>query len=269
MRALGFTWLDVIALTWFFAWWIGYALFALWRSKHEPSLRSVMMQYRRDWWVRILERELRMIDTSIIANLSNSATFFASTTLLILGGLLALLGTTDKVSAIMQGLPFKQHTSDSGWELKILLLVAIFVYAFFKFTWSLRQHNVISVLIGAAPKVPQQAEDEADYIERGARVSSLASEHFNYGLRAYYFAMGALAWMINGWMFMGTTAWVVLVLYWREFRSATVTDLLRTPAELKRRPANIAEPGVQQDEIALYTREPVPADKQPAEPRVG
>ena len=37
-----------------------------------------------------------------------------------------------------------------------MLLVGIFVYAFFKFTWSLRQHTMSSVLVGAAPKVPRR-----------------------------------------------------------------------------------------------------------------
>ncbi|MEO8631261.1 MAG: DUF599 domain-containing protein [Betaproteobacteria bacterium] len=229
MRDLGFTWLDVAALAWFFTWWIGYARFANWYATRQPSLQTMMLKYRRDWWVRVMERELRMIDTSIIANLSNSATFFASTTLFILGGLLALLGTTEKVSAVMQGMPFNKHTPDAGWEIKIMLLVGIFVYAFFKFTWSLRQHNIASVLIGAAPKVPRNAEDESSYIDQGAMVSHLAAEHFNFGLRAYYLALGALAWMINGWLFMGTTAWVVLILYWREFRSQALHDLQRPP----------------------------------------
>jgi uncharacterized membrane protein len=184
-----------------------------------------MAQYRRQWWVRLIERELRMIDTSIIANLSNSSTFFASTALLILGGLLALLGTTEKLVAVVRGLPFNRETSETLWELKILLLVAIFVYAFFKFTWSLRQFNMASVLVGAAPTVPRDAEDERDFIERAYRVSHLAAEHFNYGLRAYYFALAALTWFLNGWLFMATTAWVVMVLYWREFRSPTVQFL--------------------------------------------
>jgi uncharacterized membrane protein len=226
-RSLGFTALDFVALGWFFVWWIGYARFAEWRARREPSLLSMMLKYRRDWWVRILERELRMIDTSIITNLSNSATFFASTTLLILGGLLALLGTTEQVSAVVRGLPFSKGVSETGWELKILLLVAIFVYAFFKFTWSVRQFNVVSVLVGAAPKVPRHAEDEAAYIDQGARVSHLAAEHFNYGLRAYYFALGAMAWFVNGWLFMGATAWVVFILYWREFRSEALQAIKR------------------------------------------
>ena len=225
LRNLDFTWIDIVAVAWFFVWWIGYARFALWHSLSVPSLQSAMAQYRRDWWVRVLERELRMIDTSIVANLSNSSTFFASTTLLILGGLLALLGTTEKVSTVIQGLPFNRHMSEGGWEVKIMLLVGIFVYAFFKFTWSLRQFNMVSVMIGAAPRVPREAEDEASYIHRGARMSHLAGEHFNYGLRAYYFSMAALAWLLNAWFFMGMTTWVVLILYWREFCSETLFAL--------------------------------------------
>ena len=228
MRALGLTWLDLAALVWFFAWWVGYSRFAEWHGRRAPSLLSAMAQYRRDWWVRMIERELRMIDTAIIANLTNSSTFFASTTLLILGGLLALLGTTDKVSAVVHELPFNRQTSELVWDLKILLLVAIFVYAFFKFTWSMRQFNMASVLVGAAPKVPREAEDEAGFIDRAWRVSHLAAEHFNYGLRAYYFALAAMTWFLNGWMFMSATTWVVFVLYWREFRLPALESIKRS-----------------------------------------
>ena len=227
MRSLGFTWLDVVALFWFFAWWTGYARFAVWYGERVPSLLSAMAHYRRDWWTRMIQRELRVIDTSIITNLANSSTFFASTTLLILGGLFALLGTTERISAVVGGLPFNRQAPEMVWELKILLLVGIFGYAFFKFTWSLRQFNMAGVLVGAAPPVPARAEDEAEFIERAWRVSHYAAEHFNYGLRAYYFALAALAWLINGWLFMGATAWVVFVLYWREFRSRALASISR------------------------------------------
>ena len=226
-RGLHIELLDVASVLWFFALWIGYAQFALRRANTRPSLMSVMGEYRRDWWTRIIERELRMIDTSIVANLTNSATFFASTTLLIMGGLLALLGTTEKVVAVVQGLPFNARSTSELWEIKILLLLGIFMYAFFKFTWSLRQHNFTSVLIGAAPKVPERPELEQAYIDRAAHLATSASESFNNGLRSYYFALAALAWFINGWFLMAVTTWVVLVLYLREFQSDTLRTLVR------------------------------------------
>jgi len=224
-RGLRIEVVDVVSLLWFFVWWIGYARFSEQRSHKVPSLLSTMGQYRRDWWIRILERELRIVDTSIMANLANSATFFASTTLLILGGLLALLGTTEKVVAVVQDLPFSARSSEQMWDIKILLLVGIFVYAFFKFTWALRQFNFASILVGAAPPVKAQSEPDDHYIHRGARLSHSASEAFNNGLRAYYFGLAALAWFLNAWFFMAATTWVVFVLYWREFRSSTLTLL--------------------------------------------
>jgi uncharacterized membrane protein len=226
-RGLHIDLMDVAGVLWFFALWIGYAQFAVWRSRRQPSLMSTMDGYRRDWWTRIIERELRMIDTSIVANLANSATFFASTTLLILGGLLALLGTTEKVVAVVQGLPFNARSTSELWEVKILLLIGIFTYAFFKFTWALRQFNFTGMLIGAAPKMPENAWLEKDYIQRAAHLSTLAAESFNNGLRSYYFALAALAWFLNGWFLMAVTTWVVFVLYWREFRSDTLRTLTR------------------------------------------
>ncbi len=225
LRSLEFTQIDVVAVVWFFALWIGYARFAIWKSAFAPSLLGVMAEYRRRWWRRIMERELRMIDTSIIANLSNTATFFASTTLFILGGLLALMGTTDKVVEVIAELPLKRWASGPLWEVRILLLVGIFVYAFFKFTWSLRLFNSASILVGAAPPVPDDPEDERGFIDRSAALCTAAAESFNYGLRAYYFGLAALAWFLNAWLFMSVTAWVVIVLHRREFHSGTLEML--------------------------------------------
>jgi uncharacterized membrane protein len=185
-----------------------------------------MREYRRQWWRRLLTRELRVIDTSILTVLTNTATFFASTTLLILGGLLALVGTTETVERVVEDLPFKTRgISETLWELKLLLLVAIFIYAFFKFTWSLRQFNTASVLVGVAPPVTDQPDRESHFIQRGATATHLAAESFNDGIRAYYFAMAAMAWLISPYLLMASTAVVCLVLYRREFHSPMLRAL--------------------------------------------
>jgi uncharacterized membrane protein len=115
------------------------------------------------------------------------------------------------------------------WELKILMLLAIFVFAFFKFAWALRQFNHTLVAIGAAPP-----SDEGDagtrkvYAERVGRVVSLAFHSFNRGLRTYYFGLATLTWFIHPLLFMIATLWVVLVIYRREFRSKTLRALTGT-----------------------------------------
>jgi len=98
--------------------------------------------------------------------------------------------------------------------LKLIVLCIIFVYAFFKFTWALRQFNYCSTLIGAAPKGPDN-----DFARRVAKVATHASKDFNQGLRAYYFSLAALGWFVSPWLFMAATTTVAIVLYRREYRS--------------------------------------------------
>jgi uncharacterized membrane protein len=218
---------DWIAVAWFLAWWVGYVWFAERLGRSRPSLVGRMGVYRRAWMARIADREQRIADVSILANLSNGSTFFASTTLLILGGLAALLGTTEKVASVVAELPFNRAGPEQLWDIKILLLVAIFTFALFKFTWSLRLYHFCSVMVGSAPEPDAPAAEHESFVRRTGDLATLAAESFNNGLRAYYFALAALAWFLNPWVFMAGSSWVVLVLYHREFRSAALQALAR------------------------------------------
>ena len=113
----------------------------------------------------------------------------------------------------------------SVWELKILLLVIIFVFAFFKLSWSIRQFGLASVLVGATRKTPADSEEYAPHIDRIAALASFASGNFNNGLRAYYFGVAALSWFLHPVLMMIMTVSVVYVLYQREFRSKTLQIL--------------------------------------------
>jgi uncharacterized membrane protein len=108
-----------------------------------------------------------------------------------------------------------------------MLLVFIFTYAFFKFSWGMRQLGQASTLVGAAPPKPKDnPEQHAPWINRIARITSYAGTNFNNGLRAYYFGLAALAWFLHPWLMIGTTAWVIYVLYNREFKSKTLKAML-------------------------------------------
>lgn len=221
---------DIASLAWFVAVWIGYTWYADRSSRRSHSLRAVMYVHRHEWMQRMVERDNRIVDANIVGNLLQSVSFFASTTLLIMVGLMTLLGSTDKAILLIRVLPFTAKMTLVQWELKLLVLIVIFVYAFFKFTWALRQFNYCSVLIGAAPDPAIQVADEI-YVRRAAQVSTLASKDFNQGLRAYYFSLAALGWFINPWFFIGATTLVAGVLYWREYHSTTLKMLGSVDAE--------------------------------------
>jgi uncharacterized membrane protein len=53
-----------------------------------------------------------------------------------------------------------------------------------------------------------------------------AAETFNDGLRGYYFAFAVIAWFFSPFVFAMATAFVLVILYSREYRS-DVLEILR------------------------------------------
>jgi uncharacterized membrane protein len=214
---------EWLALVWFFFCWIGYARFAKRRSTVQPSLLAEGNRERRLWMMQSTRRDVRVIDAIVVQNLSTSPSFFASTTLLIVGGLLALLGSSEQANALVAELPFAVRTSRLVLDLKLLLLTGVFVYAFFRFTWSLRQYSLGVLLLAAAPDYKEFEQlgeaDRARFADRAGGVMGLAAESHNDGLRAYYFAFAAAAWLLSPIAFAIGSAGVVWVLFMREFHS--------------------------------------------------
>jgi uncharacterized membrane protein len=227
LQEISATWLDAVALALFAGGWIGYAIFAERHGRKVPSLHNTMDGFRREWMLRMIERDNRMTDVNIMRTLARSSQFFASTTMLVLGALIALTGYVQQALDVVSGLPFTMKASARLLEVKIMLLVFIFTYAFFKFSWGMRQLGQASTLVGAAPPKPKDnPEQHAPWINRIARITSYAGTNFNNGLRAYYFGLAALAWFLHPWLMIGTTAWVIYVLYNREFKSKTLKAML-------------------------------------------
>lgn len=218
---------DIIALIWFALCWFGFSWFAEWHAVRVPSLVSARRALIRAWIENIFHREVRILDSTLLGNLLQGSTFFASTSIVILGGLLALLGTSEKAISIVAELPFTARATERIWEIKILVLISIFVYGFFKFTWSLRQYNLVSILVGSMPEEDKAPANYEQYLKNTADIASFAGENYNMGLRSYYFGFAVLTWLLNPWLMMIVTLFVVGVLYQREFRSRTLTALLQ------------------------------------------
>jgi uncharacterized membrane protein len=215
-------WADWLVLVFFGVVWIGYAQFASRWSLQRPSILAATNRFRLRWIKVSLSRDPRVLDGIITQTLSNTPAFFSSTTIIIMGGLLALLGTTDKAAELVREIPFSQATPILVFEFKILVLIAIFVYAFFRFSWSMRQYTFVALMIGALPPpefFATHTDKEDDYAERVSAMTGLAAETFNDGLRAYYFSFAVMGWFFSPMAFVLTTLLIVAILYNREFRS--------------------------------------------------
>lgn len=215
-----FSVLDLTALALFVGAWVVYAIMLEWTPHGRNGLNARMDGYRDEWMLRMLEREMRMVDGQIMASLQNGTAFFASTSLLAIGGALTLLRSPDELLTVVATLPLGMPSSRVLWETKTVGLVVIFIYAFFKFAWCYRLYNYVAIMIGAMPPfTDKDSETAKTHAMRTGKLCESAGRHFNRGQRAFFFALGYLGWFVSAWLFMATTVAVVAVMWQRQFAS--------------------------------------------------
>ena len=211
---------DLAALAWFLGAWTVYSIVIELSPKGKQSLNALMNIYRDEWMERLLARDVRIVDSQVTAALQNGTAFFASTSLIAVGGALSLLRSSGEIMPVVSLLPFGGTSSPLMWELKMMGLIVIFVYAFFKFAWSYRLFNYFAIMVGAAPEPDEKDTPEAQaFAHRAARLCADAGRHFNRGQRAFFFALGYLGWFLGAVPFAVTTAGVVIVMWRRQFAS--------------------------------------------------
>jgi len=212
--------------------WLGYTIYADRGTARGRSVSAAMGRFRRRWMLEMLDRDVRMVDANIVGNILTGVAFFASSSILIVGGLAAALGALDEASAVLDELSAGAPPPRAVWEIKLLLLLAIFVYAFFKFAWAFRLYNYTSILVGAAPAKPVAPEVAKVFAKEASEVGLLAANHFNRGLRSFFFALAAMGWFVHPIAMIAASLWVVYVVHRREFRSKSLMALRATEAGL-------------------------------------
>jgi len=224
-----FTILDLVALVGFVGAWGGYSILVDWTPHGRLGLNSRMNGYREMWMRRMLARDNRMVDMQIMAPLQNGTAFFASTSLIAIGGALTLLRSSDDMIALATTLPLGVSASRLQWEAKTVGLAVILIYAFFKFAWAYRLYNYVAIMLGATPSAVESAEAQT-HVTRTAHLFSTAGRHFNHGQRAFFFALGYLGWYAGPIVFLATTAAVVVVIWRRQFASDSLRAVAGDPA---------------------------------------
>ena len=222
-----FTDLDLISIAWFLFCSVGYSLASSFGPLSRNNMMTAMQDRRKDWMRAMAVRENRMVDVQIIANLARGNTFFASTSVIVIGGLAALLSAGQDALAIVAEIPFAQPSTLIAWHTKTILLIGLFVFAFFKFTRAFRLSHYTSILIGATP--PYTGDNETacnEFAQRIAVVAGQAGYHGVVGLRVYYFAMALLSWFIHPVLFIAATTVVTIVIFRREHRAQALKAVL-------------------------------------------
>lgn len=223
----GLTIADIIALAWFFLLTGGYSYATQLGPLAKSGLVAAINSQRVTWMANMAVRENRMVDVQVLANLSRGNAFFASTSVFVTGAFAALFGSVEELQMLAAKFPFLRQTTVFMWQLKVLFLMGIFIFAFFKYAWAYRLSHYTGILIGSTPILTTRNKKECiKHGARAARLASLVGHHANSGLRAYYFGIATLGWFIHPAVFMLTMLWVVGVMYRREFRSNALSTIV-------------------------------------------
>jgi uncharacterized membrane protein len=227
------TYADWAALALFLILWLGY----------EPILRHVGKQSGaiatdltvvRGAWMRAMatRRDTRLLDSQLLGHVINSASFFTSSNLILIaavagalfGGRASLNGV-HAIGVAATSLPLLQA--------KLALVVAALARGFQSFIWSIRQLNYCLALVGAAPDSDSDPVKLDLYAEAASEVLNPALSAFSQGVRGYYFALAAGAWLLGPAPFALVTVGAFALLVYRQSRSRSAKNVRRIRALLE------------------------------------
>jgi uncharacterized membrane protein len=222
--------IDLAALIVFGVAWLFYQpLLAIFGKRRGGVLNTDMTVIRGAWMRNMVGREVRLMDGQLLGHALNSASFFASSNLLLIAAAAGALFGGESTFRSVSALEVIQTSSRMLFEIQLALVLLTLARGLLDFIWSIRQLNYCIAAIGAVPEnlEPERAKSFGDIV---ARLLNPALSSFNAGVRGYYFALAAAVWLFGPWAFMGATVGAVALLLWRQRNSPAASAIhdLRT-----------------------------------------
>lgn len=208
--------LDLIALGVFAAAWLFYEpLLTAFGKRRGGVLNTDMTVIRTAWMTQMTGREVRLMDGQLLGHALNSASFFASSNLLLIAAAAGALFGGDTTFRSVSALEVVKTSSRLLFEVQLALVLVALARGLLDFIWSIRQLNYCLAAMGATPEPLPEAQRPV-FGEVLARLLNPALSSFNSGVRGYYFALAAAAWLFGPWAFMAATLGAVGLLFWRQ-----------------------------------------------------
>ena len=208
--------------------WLGTGWFTEHPPANRPSVSVLMNDYRRDWMRQFVTREPRIFDATVLDSLRQGTAFFASASMIAIGGGVALLGNADIVKGLAVQLALDEGAI--GIELKLIVMLTYLANALLKFIWSNRLFGYCAIMMAAVPNDP--ADPHVYHrAAQAAEINITAARSFNRGLRAIYFALAALGWLAGPVALMVATVFTAGILVRREFASVSREVILHRKAK--------------------------------------
>jgi uncharacterized membrane protein len=226
--------LDIIVLSVFGACWLLYEPMLKRLGEGGGVLNTDMTVIRRRWMQEMAVREIALLDGQLLGHAINSASFFASSNLILIAAAEQHPGG-DNAWKSVEGLAVLAKTTPMMFQIKLGLVLVALARGLLDFIWSIRQMNYCLAAIGAAPMWAPPAV-LAEYAEAAGGILNPALSAFNAGVRAYYFALAAAVWLLGPMPFLAATLGAMTLLLWRQRRSRASTAVHKVRQILERQP---------------------------------
>jgi uncharacterized membrane protein len=166
----------------------GYHLYLRLRTRrdHAYTMQSVIQTARVAWVENIMsDKSNSVLAVQTLRNSTMAATFLASTAVLMIMGVLNLMGKFEGSGSVLSALRDGKLSNIGFQNDKILILLVIYMWAFFCFSMAVRMYNHVGYLINSSnPKL--KFSPSARYV---SDVLNRSGSYYGYGMRAYYISV--------------------------------------------------------------------------------
>ncbi len=188
-----------------------YQYFLARKERRDPTytVRAINALARTAWVETVMAEGKDILAVQTLRNSTMAATFLASTSVLLIIGVLSLSGQGDKLEVTWHTLNLYGARHTELWLTKLLFLLLDLFFAFFSFSMSIRVFNHVGYMINvplALGHKPFSPAHVAVHLNRAGHFYSL-------GMRAYYYAVPLVFWLFGPHFMLLATLALLFVLY--------------------------------------------------------
>ena len=173
------------------------------------SVQSVNRIVRTAWVETIMNDEKNgVLAVQTLRNSTMAATFFASTAVLLIIGVLTLSEQGEKLEAHWHVLNMVGAINPVIWMVKLLLLLLDLFVAFFSFSMCIRIYNHVGFMVN----IPLRLNHKMITPAHVASHLNRAGHFYSLGMRSYYYLIPLVFWLFGPhFMFIATVAMLIFL----------------------------------------------------------
>jgi uncharacterized membrane protein len=191
---------------------VAYHVFLRYKIRKDPTytVQAVNKIARTAWVETIMADEKNaVLAVQTLRNSTMAATFLASTSVLLIMGVLTLSEQEQKIEATWHALNVMGAIHPVLWMVKLVMLLLDLFVAFFAFSMSIRIYNHVGYMIN----VPVRLEHKMITPAHVATHLNRAGHFYSLGMRAYYFLVPLVFWLFGPHFMLIATLGLLATLY--------------------------------------------------------